>query len=302
MLPIEKDSDASQAVKACDLDKVIKKQISAMLAFGSLLGMLSSCSPSNSAAVLSSSEANSDAGAVKTITVGGSAETYEVLESLTEAYQNEHSVEFEFFPPSQSGSGMEGVKNGSLDIGAVSRALSAEDKSDGLSYVPLISTPLVLVVHDSVDSVSDLSADQLRGIYNGQITNWKTLGGPDADIVLFDLSEDESEKQLLRKAYLGDDLEISGKAITFAEDDEMLETAAITDFSIAALPLEDELEELPVRILSIDGVSPEPENLRSGDYLMALPLGLTVSDSPDSKTQAFIDLIRSDKGQSILSD
>ncbi|MEL6554994.1 MAG: substrate-binding domain-containing protein [Cyanobacteria bacterium J06621_11] len=261
-------------------------------------GVISGCSPSNSAAVISPSV--DDVSSV--IAIGGSAETYETFERLAEAYEAKTAVEFNFFPPSQTSSGIEGVKNGSLDIGGVSRVLAEEDTGAGLTYLPLVSTPLVVVVHDSVADVSDMSADQLRGIYSGEINNWRTLGGPDAEIVLFDLSEDESEKQLLRKAYLGDDFKVSSNAISFAEDDEMLETAAITDFSIAAVPLEDELEDLPVTILSIDGVFPKPETLRSGEYRMALPLGLTVSKSLTPETQAFIDFINSDEGQRFLTD
>ena len=93
-----------------------------------------------------------------------------------------------------------------------------------MSYIPLVETPLMVVVHDSVTGVSDITAEQIKAVYSGEITNWQELGGPDEQIILFDLSEDENEKVVLREAYLGPDLEISPDAVVFTEDDELVET------------------------------------------------------------------------------
>ena len=57
-----------------------------------------------------------------TIRIGGSAETYEVLELLSEAYTAQMTgIEFTFFPPSQTSGGLQGVKSNAIDLGGVSR-------------------------------------------------------------------------------------------------------------------------------------------------------------------------------------
>ena len=247
---------------------------------------------------------STDTTAAKTsIKIGGSSEAYEVLEELTDAYGKKgNNSEFEYFPPSQTSGGIEGVKVAALHMGAVSREITATETGDELVYLPLVKVPLVIAVHESVTGITDISAEQIKGIYSGEITNWQALGGPDAEIIVLDFTEDENEKQVLRSAYLGSNLAITPDAVVFAEDDELIETAANTEFSIAAIPLEDELTELPMSILSIDGIEPSPENLRSGNYAMTLSLGVVLPETPTAATATFVEFIKSKDGQTILTD
>ncbi|MBE9067023.1 hypothetical protein IQ260_10180 [Leptolyngbya cf. ectocarpi LEGE 11479] len=150
--------------------------------------------------------------------------------------------------------------------------------------------------------MSNITSDQIKAIYSGQIDNWQTLGGPDEDIVLFDFAEDENEKRVLRQTYLGKELAIASTAIVFAEDDELLETAAITEFSLATVPYEDALKTLPLTMLSIDGVSPSNQNLRSGKYAMALSLGIVLNKEPSTAAQSFLEFATGPVGKQILTD
>ncbi|MEM7066552.1 MAG: substrate-binding domain-containing protein [Cyanobacteria bacterium P01_B01_bin.77] len=238
-----------------------------------------------------------------TIKIGGSAETYDVIKLLTTAYQDQTTdVEFDFFPPSQTSGGIQGIKSNVIDIGGVSRMITPQETGNQLTYVPLVKTPLVVVAHSSVTGVNDITSDQINAIYSGQIDNWQALGGPDEDIVLFDFVEDENEKQVLRQTYLGDDLAIVPTAIVFAEDDELLETAAITKFSMATVPYEEALKTLPLTILSIDGVSPSNQNLRSGKYAMSLPLGVVLNKEASTAAESFLDFVTGPNGKQILTD
>lgn len=238
-----------------------------------------------------------------TIKVGGSAETYELLELFIKAYQTESpDTQFEFFPPSQTSGGIQGVKSTILDIGGVSRIPAHDDEADDqVSYLRLAKAPLVIVVHDSVTGITNVTGDQIKAIYNGQITNWKDLGGPDADIVLFDFSEDENEKRVLRETYLGQDLAITSNAIVFPEDDELVETAAITKFSMAAVVYENTFDDLPLNLLKINGVTPSAKTVQSGLYPMTLPLGVVLNKQPSNSTLAFLKFATSPEGQQTLN-
>ncbi|MEM9008569.1 MAG: substrate-binding domain-containing protein [Cyanobacteria bacterium P01_F01_bin.86] len=244
-----------------------------------------------------------DADSTAKLKVGGSSETYGILEDLTERYsQSGVSTQFEFTPPSQSSGGINGVKLNELNIGGLSRKLTTEETSQGLKYVPLVEVPLVLAVHESVTGVSDITAEQIKAIYAGDIRNWQEIGGPDATITLFDLSEDENEKQVLRETYLGKDLEVTPAAVVFAEDDEVLESAAITKYSIAAIPMEDEISELPVNIVGIDGIAPTPENVQSGEYAMTLSLGMVISQQAEPGVMDFVTFVKGEEGKQILAE
>ncbi|MEL6492082.1 MAG: substrate-binding domain-containing protein [Cyanobacteria bacterium J06621_3] len=286
----------------------MKNRILATILVGGVLSSIASCSPAASESsrtdVTTVTTLNvGGSSEVTTLNVGGSSEAYEVLEQLAESYMyTTDSAEFAFYPPSQTSGGLQGVKTNTLDIGGVSRKLADAESKDGLRYVPLVEVPLVMVVHESVTGITDITADQIKAIYSGEISNWQEIGGPNAEINLFDLTEDENEKQVLRQTYLGETLEVTPKAIVFAEDDELVESASATDFSIAAVPLEDELSELPLTVLSIDGVEPSIENSQAGDYMMTLPLGMVVSPKPSPATESFIAFVTGEAGQQLLSD
>ena len=240
--------------------------------------------------------------ATETIQIGGSSETLEVIEAVAEAYEASGvEAEIEFLPPSQSSGGIEGVKGDVLDIGAVSRELSATDLGDE-QYIALVNTPLVIAVHETVTGIDDLTTADLQGIDDGTITNWQDLGGPDGEIVLLDVTEDENEKALLRDKVLGADLQITDQAIVFPEDDELLGTAATTPYSIAALPLEEEIETAPITVLSLDGVAPTPDNVSAGAYSMVMSLGIVVAFPPPPAVQVFLDFMLSPEGQEILAE
>ncbi|MEL6397683.1 MAG: substrate-binding domain-containing protein [Cyanobacteria bacterium J06626_4] len=265
-----------------------------ILLLGSTLLIAGGCSGTRTV----EEDATATAGTIK---VGGSAEAYDAIELLVDGYNAEvGELEANFLPASQTSGGIEGVKQAALDIGGVSRELSADEITDELTYVLMGETPLVIAVHESVTGVTNITPDQIQGIYRGDITNWQELGGPDAEIVLLDLPEDENEKKVLREAYLGDDLEITSKAVVFPEDDELFETIGNSDFSMSAIPLEEETEELSVTVLSIDGVAPSIETIQSGDYKMSLPIGFVISPSPVPAVQALVDFMATPEGQDIL--
>lgn len=237
-----------------------------------------------------------------TINIGGSSETYSTLKVLTEAYSSENNgTEFQFLPPSQSSGAIEGVKQGTLDVGGVSRTLTANETEEQIQYLPLIETPLVVAVHNSVTNVTNISGEQLRAIYKGDLSNWRQLGGPDAVIVLLDFTEEENEKKVLRQAYLGEDLKITPQAVVFSEDEELMTAAGDTPFSISVLPADDEMDEIPVTVLSIDGVAPSSNTLQAGTYKMKLLMGIVLSADPNPEIQAFIQFVKGTQGQQALS-
>ncbi|MEM7773611.1 MAG: substrate-binding domain-containing protein [Cyanobacteria bacterium P01_A01_bin.37] len=275
---------------------IMANSITHKLFLSSVLVMLSSCTPNRFSA-------EPDEVAETTLKFGGSSETYEVLGKLADAFSQEtEEVTIDFLPPSQTSGGIEGIISQFLDVAGVSREITANEAGETLTYQPLIDIPLVLVAHHSVTGVTDISPEQIRAIYSGEISNWQELGGPDADIVVFDFTEDDNEKQVLRQTYLGNNLEVTPDAIIFGEDDELLSTAATIDFSFAATPLSDELEQLPMTILSIDNVRPTIDNIQSGAYSMTLQLGIVISNKPSAMVQSFTNFVSSPAGQEVLAD
>ncbi|MEM6868095.1 MAG: hypothetical protein AAF528_06920, partial [Cyanobacteria bacterium P01_C01_bin.121] len=112
------------------------------LLVSSLLVSISGCATTTASTVSSTSPRASEVAAE--VTIGGSGEAYAPLEILAEAHQAKTGTKFEFFPPSQTSGGVEGVKNSTFDIGGVSKGPTEAGISDSMTYLPLIVTPLVV--------------------------------------------------------------------------------------------------------------------------------------------------------------
>ena len=237
--------------------------------------------------------------AQKEIKIGGSSEGYPIMEILAAAYKND-SIKITFMPSSQSSGGIRGVKDGLINIGVISKQLTTAETPENLKYIPIAKNFLVLITNENVKGVSNLSTEQIQGIYNGTISNWKELGGPDANIILLDIAEDETEKQILRENILGENLQIISTAIIFKEDDEVLEAVATTPYSIGVMPNSEELKEFAVSILSINNAVPKKVNVQNGKYKISQTIGIVFSPESTSETQEFIDFIVSQEAKEKL--
>lgn len=123
------------------------------------------------------------------VRVSGSGTGLPLFKLLADRYGSD-SVEFVYLPGLHSGSGIEGVVDGELELGVVSRRLTAQEESLGLEYVQLSDDGVVMAVHPSV-TLRGLTAQQVRDIYAGRYSNWSELGGPALGIVVLDRSEDD---------------------------------------------------------------------------------------------------------------
>ncbi|MGD1808803.1 substrate-binding domain-containing protein [Dapis sp. BLCC M126] len=235
----------------------------------------------------------------KEMKIGGSSEGYPIMEILANAYEND-SIEITFMPSSQSSGGIRGVQDGFINIGVISKELTAVETPENIKYIPIAKNFLVLITNENVKGVSNLSTEQIQGIYNGTISNWKEFGGPDAKIVLLDIPEDETEKQILRENILGENLQVISTAILFQEDDEVLEAVANTPYSIGVIPDSEELKEFSVNTLSLNNVVPNKANIQNGKYKMSQTIGIVFSSEPTSETQEFIDFVLTQEAQGKL--
>lgn len=102
-----------------------------------------------------------------------------LAETFMEKYPNV-TVQAEF---TGSSAGIESVLAGQCDVGDSSRALKDDEKAKG-AVENIVAIDGIAVVVDPSNAVDGLSKDELTGIYDGSITNWKDVGGSDMPIVV----------------------------------------------------------------------------------------------------------------------
>lgn len=173
-----------------------------------------------------------------------------------------------------SSSGIRDVLNGDADIGGTSRYLLPDDPREaGVELIPVAWDALAIIVHKE-NPVKDISLDQVKAIYSGRIDNWSSLGGADQKIdVLANKDKDSGVGRSLRELLFSDpnqDIPATRVFDSSAELEQALTESpnaiAITGVSNARFG--------DFKMLTLNGVEPSVENIKSGTYGLYRPLYL----------------------------
>ena len=129
---------------------------------------------SGSIAIAENAEAYAGTKPSGKIVVGGSSSVTPVMEKLKEAYcAINPDVQIEL-QESDSTTGMESALNGTYDIGMASRELKDSETEGGLTGTQIALDGIAVIVNKE-NSLSDITADQVKDIYTGEITDWSEL-------------------------------------------------------------------------------------------------------------------------------
>ena len=162
----------------------MKKFLTLALTAVMALSLLTACGSKND----NSADANTDGSNTETtlsgtVSTDGSTSMEKVINSLGESFMAMNKDVKFTYNPTGSGSGIQAVSEGRCDIGLSSRALKDDEKASGLVETVVALDGIAIVVNPE-NPVSDLDIDTIAKIYTGEITNWKDVGGNDAEIVL----------------------------------------------------------------------------------------------------------------------
>ena len=108
------------------------------------------------------------------ITVGGSSSVSPLMEKLIEAYKTVNpNAELELLT-SDSTTGVSGALDGSYTIGMASRELK-DSETEGGAVATVLALDGIAVVVNPANTVEDLTVDQIKGVYTGELTVWSDL-------------------------------------------------------------------------------------------------------------------------------
>jgi len=235
----------------------------------------------------------------ETISIAGSTTVLPVAQAAAEEYMNQHSNADIQVSGGGSGVGATSVIGGTADIGMLSRDLKASEK-DGNNLKEFIvgKDGIALVGHPS-NTVSDLSLEQVKAIYQGEITNWKEVGGADLKIVLIGRDSSSGTREFFTEFVL--DKEDAAKDMQeLNSNGAVAQAVSITPGAIGYVSLEYVDDSL--KAFSIGGVAPTVENVISGVYEINRPLLMVTNGEPEGLAADYLAFILSEEGQQILKD
>lgn len=232
-----------------------------------------------------------------TVSTDGSTSMSKVIGALSEAFEADNGISVTY-NATGSGTGIQAVSEGRCDIGLSSRSLKDSEKASGLKETVLAYDGIAIIVNPN-NPVKDLNVETISKIYTGEITNWKEIGGNDAEIVLigreagsgtrdgFESITDTKDKCKYRQ-----ELTATGDVITTVAGNP----GAIGYASLASV-------KDTVRAVSVDGVTASEANVKNGSYVIQRPFVLvTKSDVKLSDSaQKFFDYVTSSAANDIIS-
>ena len=276
------------------------KKIIALLLAAILTLALAACGSKNNDNANTDTNSNDNTGTAVTGTVAtdGSTSMEKVIGALSESFMANNADTTVTYNPTGSGSGITAVQEGTCDIGLSSRALKDEEKAAGLKETVLAYDGIAIIVHPD-NPVSDLSLEQIAKLYTGEITNWKDVGGNDAQVVLIGREAAsgtrdgfESITGTKDKCQYRQELTSTGDVITAVSQNP----DAIGYASLASI-------KDSVKALNVDGVTPGEDTVKDGSYKVQRPFVLVTVEGKalSPVAQAFFDYATSPDAAAIIA-
>ena len=233
-----------------------------------------------------------------TVSTDGSTSMEKVINSLGEAFMAANKDVKFTYNPTGSGSGIQAVSEGRCDIGLSSRALKDEEKESGLVGTVMALDGIAIVVNPE-NPVSDLDVETIAKIYTGEITNWKDVGGNDAEIVLIGREAGSGTRDGFESITGTKDACKYRQELTSTGD--VINTVSQNPNAIGYASLSAVGDS--VKALTVGGVEATEETVKDGSYVVQRPFVLVTKEGTELSpaAQAFFDYATSSEVADIIA-
>ena len=252
-------------------------------------GSPSSAAASSTSAAAGSTASSTAAALSGNVATGGSTSMKNVIAALTEGFAEVEPGVTVSYDPTGSGAGITGATDKTLDIGLSSRALKDDEKADVEGTT--IALDGIAIIVNNASKVEDLTVDQLKQMFTGEITNWSEVGGDDGEIVLIGREAGsgtrdgfESIVDVKDSCKYAQELTATGAVISAVEANPL----AIGYASLSAVGD-------TVKMVTVGGVECSEETVKDGSYEVQRPFVFVTNKSVtlSEQAQAFFDFATS---------
>ena len=239
------------------------------------------------------------------LVVKGSTTVLPIAQKVAEAYMKEKPDVNISISGGGSGNGIKAIIDGTTDIADSSRFIKDKEVAmaveKGVYPVPFaVAYDCIIPVVHPDNSIANLTLDQLKAIYKGDVKNWKEIGGPDSPVVV--VSRDTSsgtyevwEEKVMKKerVYPGALLQASNGAVAQAVAKNK---NAIGYIGLGYLNAD-------VKAVSVEGVVGSEESTLNGTFPISRPLYMFTKGWPSGDAADFINyVLQPNKGQKLVKE
>lgn len=184
----------------------------------------------------------------------------------------------------------------------------AEECDTTFVYTPVGTEAFVFFVHKD-NPIDNLTTEQIKGIYSGEITNWKQVGGKNEEIAAFQRNEGSGSQSMLQR-FMGDTpiMEAPTEMVNTMMSGIIEQVSSYRSKSNSIgfsfrYYVEGIIQNPDIKVLSVDGVAPTAENIRNGSYPIVTPMyAVTYEENTNENVDLLLQWILSEEGQYIIEE
>lgn len=223
------------------------------------------------------------------VIVTGSTTILPIAEVAASEFDDAHAGAKVLVSGAGSSEGIANVSSGVADIGTSSRDLKPEEEGLGLVDTPIAYDAIAVIVNPS-NPVRSLTKQQVKDVFQGRVTNWSELGGPDLEIGLVNRDEASGTREAFGKLVL-DKEAFDQHAVVLPGTGQVRSVVSQSRGAVGYISLGFITDE--VAPVAIDGVVPTVEAAIDGTYKVRRLLHFFTKGEPSGLTKEFVDYMLS---------
>jgi len=251
------------------------------------------------------------AGSDNTLRVSGSTTVNPIIVDAAETLRP-RGLDITVDTQGGSAGGIAQLGNGEIDVAMSSKPVGDDDRAryPGTDFVETSvgEDAIAVVIRSEVydAGVRDLTKDEVKGLFEGRITNWSELGGPDLAVFVYDKEPGRGTREVFDTYLYGDEEPpppptSPAYAVIGGNEEGRAKTSstpgAVTILSIAFVEGQAQLA-----AVALDGVEPVPASVVDGTYPLSRPLYLVTDGPPEGPSATLVDFVLSEQGQALVAD
>lgn len=239
------------------------------------------------------------------IVIKGSTTVLPITQKTAEVYKQTHPNISISIEGSGSGNGIKALIDGSCEIANASRQMKPEEiekmkTNGGVPKEIEVGIDMICPIIHPSNQVKNLTTAQLKGIFDGTITNWKQIGGKDDTIVVVSRDTSSGTYEVWHEKVMNK-TDVRSDALLQASNGAVVTTVAENPKAIGYIGYGYITEN--VKAIHVNSVEPTLENGKSKAFPLSRGLYMYINEAKISdQAKAFIDFILSKDGQALVKD